>query len=104
MALVDSALSPIATIVFEVEACLLKGSGDVQPQSEPILHIGTINQAASVVSISPGPILKAGQSATIVFKFCHQAEYIRIEDKVIFRQENARGVGTVVRLITTAEV
>ena len=73
---------------------------------QPFLHINTIRQAARVIKINKltnidegENVLRTGDKAIINFKFLHKPEYIKPNFKIIFRENNIRGIGIITEIL-----
>jgi len=91
---------------FEANVLLLSnsqngnsGSSGVKVNFQGNIHIGSIRQVVSVVSIESGDELRVGDQSLIRFRFNKYPEYLKTGMKVFLREGSTKLVGHIVRLI-----
>jgi GTPase len=127
MVLIDPRLEPTLIWEFEAEIMILQShSTTIRPGYQPVIHIGNIRQAASIISIleviqskrsnattiqpqrtnsdtTSIPIttttLKTGDRARVRFRFSYHAEWFENEKRLIFRDGKTKGVGLVTKIL-----
>nr|AAA86431.1 GTP-binding protein [Caenorhabditis elegans] len=93
MVLVDPKVKPVASMVFEAEILVLHHPTTIKPNYQAMLHIGSVRQTATLVSM--GRSASTGDRDKVQFKFIRQPEYIRPGTKMVFREGRTKAVGTV---------
>jgi len=79
---------------------VLQHPSSIRTRYEPVLHIGMTRQTARVVAMSdpegkPISMLRAGDSAEVLFRWAHWPEIVQPGCALIFRENSVKGVGTV---------
>jgi GTPase len=92
-------VAPRACMEFEANVVILHHSTTVGCGYQPVIHCGTLRQAAEVIGIRGGDTLRTGESAVVRFRFVYFPEYILPGATFIFREGRAKGIGKVVRVI-----
>eukprot|EP01083_Nonionella_stella_P298087 1012045_1 len=94
MVLLSADVSPISSFTFEVLLGVSSNPNECRTNFQPLLHIGTIRQAASMIYIENGTI-SSGERSLVRFQFLHRPEYVHIGDHVVFREGFTKGIGKV---------
>lgn len=85
---------------FVASVVILHHSTTMAKGYEPILHLGTVRQAAEMTEILGGEeALRTGSRAEVVFHFRYYAEYLVVGSTFLFREGRAKGIGKVTQLI-----
>lgn len=68
---------------------------------KPFLHCGNISQSCLLEKIitEDKQILRNGDEAMVVFKFCYKPEFIMVGEKLVFREGKTKGVGKIIELL-----
>ena len=85
---------------FTAEILILYHSTSVQLNYQPVVHIGTVRQAARLTSMTGKRVLRTGERATCHFMFMYRPEYIKPGARLLFREGRTKGVG---KLMSTNE-
>lgn len=85
---------------FTAEILILYHSTSVQLNYQPVVHIGTVRQAARLTSMTGKRVLRTGERATCHFTFMYRPEYIKPGARLLFREGRTKGVG---KLLTANE-
>ena len=80
---------------FTAEILILYHSTSVQLNYQPVVHIGTVRQAARLTSMTGKRVLRTGERATCHFTFMYRPEYIKSGARLIFREGRTKGVGKI---------
>ena len=80
---------------FTAEILILYHSTSVQLNYQPVVHIGTVRQAARLTSMTGKRVLRTGERATCHFTFMYRPEYIKPGARLLFREGRTKGVGKV---------
>ncbi|CAI4223529.1 unnamed protein product [Auanema sp. JU1783] len=102
MVMVDPKLEPMASMSFEAEVLILHHPTTIKPNYQAMLHIGSIRQTATLVSLGKQEVLRTGDRDKVMFKFIRFPEYIRPGTRMVFREGRTKAVGTVVNVIPQA--
>ncbi|GBP11302.1 GTP-binding protein 2 [Eumeta japonica] len=88
---------PTGSMFFQATVRVLRHSTAICPGFQATVHIGNIRQTAVIEGImSWNSVLRAGESAPVLFRFVRQPEYVRAGRTVLFRAGlDTRGVGRV---------
>jgi len=62
------------------------------------VHIRNVVQTAIIKSMNKESI-STGQRAKVIFKFIGHPEYIRLGDRILFREGRSKGIGDIITLI-----
>jgi len=92
MLLVDPKVEPKASWTFSAEILILNHSTSVQLNYQPVVHIGTVRQAARLTAMT-ARVLRTGERATCRFTFMYRPEYIKPGARLLFREGRTKGVG-----------
>jgi len=95
--LVDPAVKPKAFWQFEAEIRILYHSTTISSNYEPVVHSQTVRQSARIVSISC-ETLRTGDHAVVKFQFLYRPEFMKVDQRIIFREGRTKGIGTVTKL------
>lgn len=98
MVLVDPSLKPKATFFFRAEVVILHHATTIRERYEALVHCGVIRQAARVVHLSCD-LLRAGDKATVTFRFCHHGEFLNVGSTLLFREGRTKGLGRIIELL-----
>ena len=79
---------------------VLQHPSSIRARYEPVLHVGMARQTARVVSMSglqgePVEMLRAGDTAEILFRWAHWPEIVEPGCALVFRENSVKGVGSV---------
>ena len=93
-----SALMPSRWLKASVT--VLQHPSSIRVRYEPVLHIGMSRQTARIIAMTdsdgkPVSMLRAGDSAEILFRWAHWAEIVEPGCALVFRENSVKGVGTV---------
>ncbi|KAK6040307.1 elongation factor Tu protein [Cooperia oncophora] len=101
MVMVDPRLNPVSSMQFEAEILILHHPTTIKPNYQAMLHIGSIRQTATLVSMTK-EVLRTGDRDRVMFRFIRLPEYIRPGTRMVFREGRTKAVGTVVNVIPQA--
>lgn len=64
-----------------------------------MLHCGVVRQTVSIVSLpQPTGVLRTGDRAIVRFRFIRSPEYLRMGQRLLFREGRTKGIGRIVDL------
>mmetsp|Transcript_16959 Transcript_16959/g.52064 ORF Transcript_16959/g.52064 Transcript_16959/m.52064 type:complete len:157 (-) Transcript_16959:228-698(-) len=99
MALVGERDKVRAVREFEASVVILHHSTTVATGYQPVIHCGTVRQAAQLVRVEGGSSLRTGQRDLVVFRFLYFTELVLPGSTFLFREGRAKGLGKITRLI-----
>ena len=83
---------------FIAQIHILHHPSTIRQRYEPVIHIGKISQTAKIVQMDQEN-LRTGDKATVKFRFKYRAEFIEMDDIMVFREGRTKGIGKVVELL-----
>jgi len=99
--LVSPALNPQACWEFEGEILVLHHPTTISTRYQAMVHCGSIRQTASILGMSM-ECLRTGDRATVHFRFMKQPEYIKVNQRLVFREGRTKAVGNITKLMPLA--
>lgn len=88
---------------FEAEVLVLYHSTTIQSNYQPVIHCMCVRQCAKIVSLKEKDFLRTGDKATVVFRFMFKPEYIKVGERLIFREGRTKGLGVVTKIVKTVD-
>lgn len=104
MVLVAPEINPQASWEFEGEILVLHHPTTISSRYQAMVHCGSIRQTATIIAMS-SECLRTGDKANVRFKFIKHPEYLRKNQRLIFREGRTKAVGNVltpIPLVPTA--
>jgi GTPase len=95
MVLLDSSVHPGASWEFTAEVLVLYHGTTIRQNYQPVVHLGTVRQAARVLAIDV-PIIRTGDRAIIRFRWLYAPEYVKAGSRFIFREGRTKGLGKII--------
>jgi GTPase len=86
---------------FEAEVFILHHPTTITSRYHTVLHIGSIRQTATIVSMEKDP-LRTGDRCKVRFRFVGRPELLSIGSNFLFREGGTRGIGTITQLFPHA--
>ena len=85
---------------MKASVTVLQHPSSIRKNYEPVLHVGMIRQTARVMSMTdtdgkPIDLLRAGDSAEVLFRWAHWPEIVEPGCALVFRENSVKGIGTV---------
>ncbi|XP_031634585.1 GTP-binding protein 1 [Contarinia nasturtii] len=99
MVLVCPELNPKAAWEFDGEIVVLHHPTTISSKYQAMVHCGSIRQTASILSMSKD-MLRTGDKARVRFRFIKHPEYLRPNQRLVFREGRTKAVGNVIEPIT----
>jgi GTPase len=96
--LVDPLSLPKAFWQFEAEIVILYHSTTIASNYEPVIHSPTVRQSARILLVDQD-VLRTGDRAMVRFHFLYRPEFMKVGQRLIFREGRTKGIGTVTRLV-----
>lgn len=100
MVLVGAEDRPRPVRDFQASVVILHHATTMAKGYEPVLHMGTVRQAAEMTEILGGEeALRTGSRAEVLFHFRYFAEFLVVGSTFLFREGRAKGIGKVSKLL-----
>ncbi|EFC49087.1 GTP-binding elongation factor Tu [Naegleria gruberi] len=94
MVIVDEE-EPKAVWEFEADILVLYHSTTIKENYQPVIHCNCIRQSAKLVKINDNESLRTGEKAKVKFRFLFRPEYLRVGERLIFREGTTKGLGVI---------
>lgn len=106
MVMVSPKLNPQSCWEFEGDIMVLHHPTTIATRYQAMVHCGSIRQTASIVHMS-ADCLRTGDKASVHFRFVKHPEFLKVGQRLVFREGRTKAVGNVTKVIprppTTAE-
>eukprot|EP00759_Apiculatamorpha_spiralis_P041439 PhF_6_TR40162/c0_g1_i1/m.59466 len=79
---------------FEAEVLILYHSTTISNNYEPVIHSSTVRQSARI-QLTDREVLRTGDKARVRFRFLYRPEFMKVGQKLVFREGRTKGLGTV---------
>ncbi|XP_014680921.1 PREDICTED: GTP-binding protein 1-like isoform X2 [Priapulus caudatus] len=97
MVMVSQDIKPQACWEFEADILILHHPTTISPRYQAMVHCGSIRQTATIVSMSQD-CLRTGDKAAVRFHFIKNPEFLRIDQRLVFREGRTKAVGNITKL------
>lgn len=84
---------------FNASITILNHSTVISSKYCPVIHCGTIRQAAKIKLAENQESLKTGDEAIVSFRFTQHPEFVEVGNTFFFREGTTRGFGTIKEII-----
>lgn len=101
MVMVSPEVNPQACWEFEGEILVLHHPTTISSRYQAMVHCGSIRQTASILHMSKD-CLRTGDKAQVRFRFIKHPEYIRPQQRMVFREGRTKAVGNVLKPLPTS--
>lgn len=101
MVMVSPEVNPQACWEFEGEILVLHHPTTISSRYQAMVHCGSIRQTASILNMSK-ECLRTGDKAQVRFRFIKHPEYIRPQQRMVFREGRTKAVGNVLKPLPTS--
>lgn len=98
MVMASPDLNPKACWEFEGEILVLHHPTTISSRYQAMVHCGSIRQTASIINMSRD-CLRTGDKACVLFRFIKHPEYIRPNQRMVFREGRTKAVGNVIKAL-----
>jgi len=95
--------NPKAVWEFAAEVLVLYHSTTISSNYQPVIHCMCVRQCAKIVSLFDKDSLRTGDKAKVKFRFMFRPEYIKVGERLIFREGRTKGLGIITDIITTCD-
>ncbi|KAI9101328.1 P-loop containing nucleoside triphosphate hydrolase protein [Phlyctochytrium arcticum] len=102
MVLLSKSIDAKAYYEFEAEILVLYHSTTISQKYQAMVHCGCVRQTARIVGLDK-QVLRTGDRAFVRFRFIQHPEYLKMGDRLLFREGRTKGVGKVSRLFSESE-
>ncbi|XP_059620841.1 GTP-binding protein 2 [Phlebotomus argentipes] len=89
---------PFGTLYFQAKVSVLYHATSIYKGFQTTVHIGSIRQTAIIEGIMGDKKLKTNDSASVLFRFVRQPEYVREGMRILFREGSSKGIGVVTQV------
>nr|CAG4718452.1 unnamed protein product [Naegleria fowleri] len=93
MVLVDEE-DPKASWEFEADILVLYHSTTIKENYQPVVHCNCVRQTAKIIKMDVES-LRTGEKAKVKFRFMFRPEYLRVGERLIFREGTTKGLGVI---------
>lgn len=99
MILCGRELGPKAVKSFDAEILVLHHPTKISDGYEPVYHCNTVASSVKFEHLDKS-YLKSGETAKVKMTFRYKPQFVREEDKFIFREGKTKGIGTVTKILS----
>lgn len=99
MVMLASPTTPPAYWEFTSEILILHHATTISVRYQAVIHCGSIRQTAQILDMN-AECLRTGDKASVRFRFIKNPEYLRLGQKMIFREGRTKAIGTIVAVET----
>lgn len=103
MVLASPELNPKACWEFDGEIVVLHHPTTISSRYQAMVHCGSIRQTASILNMNKD-CLRTGDKARVRFRFIKHPEYLRPQQRMVFREGRTKAVGNVIEPIVAPDV
>lgn len=98
MVMVNPKLQPVACWQFSADIMVLHHPTTIATRYQAMVHCGPIRQTASIISMD-AECLRTGDKANVNFKFVKHPEYLKVGQRLVFREGRTKAVGNVTKIV-----
>lgn len=96
--MVSPKLNPVACWEFNADIMVLHHPTTISVKYQAMVHCGPIRQTASILSMD-AECLRTGDKANVHFKFVKHPEFLRVGQRLVFREGRTKAVGNVTQIM-----
>jgi len=89
---------PQACQYFQASVCVLFHPTEILRGFRTTVHIGNIRQTAVIEGIHPVKGMKSSDQASVMFRFIKQPEFVKVGQRILFREGRTKGIGKVTQV------
>uniref|UniRef100_A0A1B0CTN5 Putative elongation factor tu n=2 Tax=Lutzomyia longipalpis TaxID=7200 RepID=A0A1B0CTN5_LUTLO len=93
-----SPAEPYGTLYFQAKVSVLYHATSIYKGFQTTVHIGSIRQTAIIEGIMGDRKLRTNDSASVLFRFVRQPEYVHEGMRILFREGSSKGIGVVTQV------
>lgn len=99
MVMLASTTTPPAYWEFTAEILILHHATTISVRYQAVIHCGSIRQTAQILEMN-AECLRTGDKASVRFRFMKNPEFLRLGQKMIFREGRTKAIGTIIKVET----
>lgn len=88
---------PPAFWEFTAEILILHHATTISVRYQAVIHCGSVRQTAQILEMN-AECLRTGDKASVRFRFMKNPEFLRLGQKMIFREGRTKAIGTIVKV------
>ncbi|CAH1795450.1 unnamed protein product [Owenia fusiformis] len=96
MMMLSPKLEPKASWEFDAEVLVLHHPTTISVRYQAMVHVGSVRQTATIMHMDSGH-LRTGDKANVRFRFIKNPEYLKPDQKLVFREGRTKAVGTITK-------
>lgn len=100
----SAAAMPKAYWQFDAEVTVLYHATTISVNYEPVIHSATVLQCARIIEVSNKDVLRTGDHASVRFHFVYRPEFLKVGQRIIFREGRTKGIGIVTSLTEASDL
>jgi len=101
MVMVAPGLNPQSCWEFKGDIMVLHHPTTIATRYQAMVHCGSIRQTASITGMT-AECLRTGDKANVHFRFVKHPEYLKVGQRLVFREGRTKAVGTVTGIVKHA--
>ena len=86
------------SLSLQAKICVLYHPTEITRLFRTSVHVGSIRQTAVIQAIHPGDRIRTNDAASVVFKFLRSPEYLKVGQRLLFRDGRTKGIGRVTQI------
>lgn len=94
----DSADAPYGSFFFQAKISVLFHATAIYEGFQTTVHIGNIRQTAVIEGIMGCEKIGTNEQASVLFRFMCHPEYVRPNQRILFREGKSKGTGIVTQV------
>lgn len=94
----DTPDSPRGCLFFQAKVLVLYHTSVIHPGFQTTVYIGSIRQTARIEGIMAADGLNTNQESSVLFRFVSHPEYVRVGNRLLFKEGMTRGIGTITQV------
>lgn len=88
---------PYSIRSFDANVTILHHPTTIKLNYEPVVHCGSVRQTACISKMDK-ELARTGDKATVTFRFKFKPEFVEINNQIVFREGNTKGIGTITKI------
>merc|ERR1711936_484064 len=97
MVMVSPKVNPVACWEFNADIMVLHHPTTIAVRYQAMVHCGPIRQTASILNMD-ADCLRTGDKANVHFKFVKHPEFLKVGQRLVFREGRTKAVGNVTKV------
>ncbi|KAH8924834.1 P-loop containing nucleoside triphosphate hydrolase protein [Atractiella rhizophila] len=83
---------------FEGQVLVLYHNSTITTRYQSMLHVGPVRQTVKILKMDK-EFIRTGDKATVVFEFLKQPEFVKVGQKILFREGKTKGLGVITKVL-----